>query len=519
MTKPSGKSTGHAGHPHTGGGKGSAAQSKPSQQAKRSPQSSSAPQTPQRRAHSPSSGAASAAKPVSPPARSNGAGAQAAPSSSLAQAVRGTLASQPSALSSSVPKLSVTRPAPAPKPSSAGLAIPVAAAPIARSAADASTSTPAKTATSAAPAVDSPAQAQPDNPLAALAARATRSALAVTYWFEPAPVEHPYALSLRFSGRRREVAGASQPGDSFVHEETFHDVTPGSGPVSVTAKFSGLNPGEWEVQVTPLGATASRALALEVNPPTNPLQAFWRRYAPQATPERLIPTRLEPFLRVPGTLPYIWMTLVLIGMLVAVVTQSLLTARAGRPVGPTLLGTLGALAVGAVGAKVWYIIKEHDYIGWCIQGMILGAGVAAGLLYLALGVPVGGALDAAAPGLMLGMVVGRIGCFFAGCCGGPPTAAWWGVWSSDQRMGARRVPTQLIEAGTALLLGVLTLVALLTHGAANGAYFAVDVAAYVLAREVILRMRVEKVNTRLPIPATAVAATLALIVSLVVIGR
>jgi phosphatidylglycerol:prolipoprotein diacylglycerol transferase len=249
------------------------------------------------------------------------------------------------------------------------------------------------------------------------------------------------------------------------------------------------------------------------------LQAFWRRYAPQSAPEQPIPTRFEPFLRVPGTLPYIWMTFVLLGLAVALVTQSLLTANAGRPVAPTFLATLGALAVGAVGAKVWYVIKEHDYIGWCIQGMILGAGVAAGLLYLLLRVPVGSALDAAAPGLMLGMAVGRLGCLFAGCCGGPPTAAPWGVWSSDQHMGARRVPTQLIEAATSFILGVLTLAALLTHGAANGAFFAVDVAAYILAREGILRMRIEKVKTRLPIPATAVAAALTLIVALVVIGR
>ena len=33
-----------------------------------------------------------------------------------------------------------------------------------------------------------------------------------------------------------------------------------------------------------------------------------------------------------------------------------------------------------------------------------------------------------APGLLVAMAVGRVGCFFAGCCGGPPTASRWGVW-------------------------------------------------------------------------------------------
>jgi phosphatidylglycerol:prolipoprotein diacylglycerol transferase len=382
---------------------------------------------------------------------------------------------------------------------------------------------PAAEPTSGAPAkVES--QEQPDGqaPLGALLERATQRSLAVTYWFEPAPLAHPYALPMRFVGRRVDVEGKPRPEDGFIYEETFADVTPGSGPVSVTAKIHGINPGLWQVTATPLGSTATRPLALPVRAPSNPLDALWRRYAPQATPEHPVKTRLEPFLHTPGTLPYIWITLVLLGMVVALVTQSLLIARMGLPVGPAVLATLLSLSIGAVGAKVWYIVKRRparDYIGWCIQGFILGAGVAAGLLYELLHVPIGGALDAAAPGLMLGLAIGRTGCFFAGCCGGPATAAPWGVWCSDQHVGARRVPTQLIESGASFLLGVGALAALLMRGPANGAYFAASVAAYVLAREVILRMRTEKVHIRLPVPATAVAAALVIIVALVVIGR
>src|SRR5437879_8448707 len=99
-----------------------------------------------------------------------------------------------------------------------------------------------------------------------------------------------------------------------------------------------------------------------------------------------------------------------------------------------------------------------------IQGFITGATLAAAILLVVLAVRLGVFLDATAPGLLLGMAVGRIGCFFAGCCGGPPTASRFGVWSSDQRMGARRVPTQLFEFGLALVLGLLVLAAVLNHG-------------------------------------------------------
>src|SRR5260370_41867121 len=101
---------------------------------------------------------------------------------------------------------------------------------------------------------------------------------------------------------------------------------------------------------------------------------------------------------------------------------------------------------------------------------------------------------------MFGLAIGRVGCFLAGCCGGPPTAARWGVWSSDQRIGARRVPTQLIETGSALLLGLVTLAAVLTRGPAGGAYFVAAVAADTPARGGIPRPRTAPCHKRLRAP-------------------
>src|SRR6266446_274243 len=52
--------------------------------------------------------------------------------------------------------------------------------------------------------------------------------LAVTYWFDPAPHPGPYAVTVRFSGRRVDVKGRLSPDDRFVQDETIEQVVPGS---------------------------------------------------------------------------------------------------------------------------------------------------------------------------------------------------------------------------------------------------------------------------------------------------
>jgi phosphatidylglycerol:prolipoprotein diacylglycerol transferase len=63
-------------------------------------------------------------------------------------------------------------------------------------------------------------------------------------------------------------------------------------------------------------------------------------------------------------------------------------------------------------------------------------------------------VDGFAPGLAFGHVLGRFGCFSAGCCYGKPTNHFWGVTFTNQLahdvsgtpLGVRIEPTQLIEA-------------------------------------------------------------------------
>ncbi len=230
-------------------------------------------------------------------------------------------------------------------------------------------------------------------------------------------------------------------------------------------------------------------------------------------------TCLLPFARVPGILPGVWGALVTLGMVVALVLQALLIAALHLKVGPWWAVSLGAIVVGTVGAKVWYLVLHRTLQGWCIQGFIAGASLSAVLLLLMLNVPVGAFLDATAPGLLIAMAIGRIGCFFAGCCGGPLTASRFGVWSSDQRVGARRVPTQLMESLLSGILGLLVLVVFLHHGLSGGVYFVGGLAAYTLGRQGILRLRAERRKTRLGWLLTSATAALVLIVSIVFLAR
>ena len=154
-----------------------------------------------------------------------------------------------------------------------------------------------------------------------------------------------------------------------------------------------------------------------------------------------------------------------------------------------------AIAAGAVGAKIRFIAvhrNEGRFEGWSIQGFLAAIAIAAPVMLLVASVPIGAFVDASAPGLFVGLAVGRVGCFFAGCCAGRPTSAAWGMWSSDQRVGMRRIPTQLLESALALGVALLSLVAVLSYPSLNGGIFIAALAVYTLARQGILRLRAER---------------------------
>ena len=97
-------------------------------------------------------------------------------------------------------------------------------------------------------------------------------------------------------------------------------------------------------------------------------------------------------------------------------------------------------------------------------GLILAVAVA--LWYIRkIGLPLWTTCDVFAPGIALGHVVGRFGCFFAGCCYGRPTTLPWGITFTDPfaaanvgtPLGVALHPTQLYEAGAELIILVVLL--------------------------------------------------------------
>jgi phosphatidylglycerol---prolipoprotein diacylglyceryl transferase len=322
-------------------------------------------------------------------------------------------------------------------------------------------------------------------------AEAEPQALGVTYWFDAAPSGEPYSATVRFVGHRLGLDRRPGSGDSFAVSETVATVVPGSGRVAVTARILDVAPGRWRVTAT---------LAAQRQPDASAVPS--RTLSGGGDGSASGTTGFEPVIgvRAPGAHLGVWPALVGVGVVVALTVQSRLAARSHLPVTWTLWVSLVASVVGLLGARVYFLVERRPgalfkprellTAGMCIQGFVLSAMATATLGMLVAGIPVGPFLDATAPGLLFGMTVGRLGCFFGGCCAGRPTASRWGVWSSDRRVGARRIPTQLLESALALALGVAALVTVLMGMLEPaGAAFVGSMAAYTLGRQLLLPWR------------------------------
>ena len=136
------------------------------------------------------------------------------------------------------------------------------------------------------------------------------------------------------------------------------------------------------------------------------------------------------------------------------------------------LGILVVLA-GIIGAKILYIINDWStyaanwreifslntlQAGGVFSGGLIGALVMAAWYIRRHHMAALRTMDGFAPGLALGHVLGRFGCFSAGCCYGKPTSHFWGVTftnpianlNSYTPLGVPLEPTQLFEAAVEL---------------------------------------------------------------------
>ena len=209
------------------------------------------------------------------------------------------------------------------------------------------------------------------------------------------------------------------------------------------------------------------------------------------------------------------------GAAAEIMVLMVLLARQGVGAGGLAVAVAACLA-GAIGARVWYVMLQRGKVsglpvrGLAIQGFIAGAALAVLPGLLLARIPVGAFSGAAAPALFFAMAIGRQGCFLAGCCAGRPTASRWGIWSSDGRVGARRVPAQHLEALACLLTGTGALAAFLAGHSAGVAVLAGALAAWTLVRQGLLALRAEPRRWHLAAPVTAAAATAALIADIII---
>jgi phosphatidylglycerol:prolipoprotein diacylglycerol transferase len=258
-------------------------------------------------------------------------------------------------------------------------------------------------------------------------ADAKPKALGLTYWFDTATEGEPYRVTIRLAGRRIGVKGKPGPRDRFSVAESVDPVVPGSGPIAVTTRVLDLAPGRWDVPATP---------GDDPRPGSGRPRSASTRRPRLAKASSSGTTLFAPivWVRAPGARLGAWPALVGLGAAVALTVQAQLAAHSQFPVTRVLLLSLGACAVGLLGAKLYYLTGHYLRgrrpslltAGMCIQGFVLGAIGTLVVSVRAAGVAVGPLPDVTAPGLLFGMTIGRFGCFFGGCCAGrstPPAGA------------------------------------------------------------------------------------------------
>lgn len=171
--------------------------------------------------------------------------------------------------------------------------------------------------------------------------------------------------------------------------------------------------------------------------------------------------------------PVLWswgpVTLYTYGALLAIAVMAALQVavrradRAGVPADRVVDLGLIILVGGIIGARAVYVaqhwpiyaetpweILRLDHGGLVYYGGVFGGAAAALVAIRRWRSPLWATLDLFVPSVALAQGIGRLGCFFNGCCYGVPTTRPWGVRFPGELVA--RHPTQLYESAALLLL-------------------------------------------------------------------
>ncbi len=143
--------------------------------------------------------------------------------------------------------------------------------------------------------------------------------------------------------------------------------------------------------------------------------------------------------------------MVLLGIGTGLLYISLANKKLKHPRQDSFRIVAAGLLCGIVGSKIPLLFENpsvqtffvaKSIVGGLIGGMI-GIAITKRILHIKLKLG-----NVIAPAVAIGLVFGRLGCFFAGCCYGIETHAGWGIDFGD---GLLRYPTQLFEVGFHLI--------------------------------------------------------------------
>lgn len=166
-----------------------------------------------------------------------------------------------------------------------------------------------------------------------------------------------------------------------------------------------------------------------------------------------------------------WHVFFALGVIVAFIAAERIDRRAPHGVGSETLRALFLVVYvsGYLGARGLNILVEPESFSSPLEfldrlitfgGMVfyggLVAAIVAGFIFSTLkGLPRRYLFDLSCTATLLGLAIGRIGCFLNGCDYGKPTSASWGVIFPNLQDETPRIPTQLLESMLALLFFIV----------------------------------------------------------------
>jgi phosphatidylglycerol---prolipoprotein diacylglyceryl transferase len=214
-------------------------------------------------------------------------------------------------------------------------------------------------------------------------------------------------------------------------------------------------------------------------------------------------------------------------LLCAAVAGSWLSIVRGRRQGidaDTMLAVATEVFIwGLVGARLFYVIEYHEQFfaegkplgqtlvdvlniangGLVVFGSLPTAALAAWRFAARRGLPILTLADCAAPGMLVGLAIGRVGCFLNGCCYGGPCELPWAVsFPAGTEVAARYPsavaaasvpvhPAQLYSAIDAALLAALAM-AWTPFARRSGQVFALVLTLHPVSRMLLEAIRVDE---------------------------